>query len=61
MDLAVFFPDRDGRSSGYREAKKVCGRCSVRDECLDHALLADEAHGVWGGLAPSERHIDWES
>jgi WhiB family transcriptional regulator, redox-sensing transcriptional regulator len=36
-------------------AKSVCDRCPVRPECLDWALRAGEAHGIWGGTTPEER------
>lgn len=39
----------------YAEAKEICRRCSVRDECLDYALEGNIAWGLWGGLNPSER------
>jgi hypothetical protein len=47
-----FFPER-GVSS--RATKAVCGRCLVRDECLDYALRAGVKHGIWGGLSERER------
>lgn len=37
------------------EAKAVCRRCLVREECLEHALAADERHGAWGGASEAER------
>lgn len=36
-------------------AKRVCGACPVRAECLVHALDAGESVGVWGGLDAVER------
>ena len=36
-------------------AKKVCGRCPVRKQCLDWALTTDQDYGVWGGLTEDER------
>lgn len=30
-------------------AKLVCGRCPVRQECLQGAIERQEPHGVWGG------------
>ncbi len=35
MDPELFFPSR-GEST--REAKAVCAECSVRSECIEHAL-----------------------
>lgn len=44
------------------EAKKYCfgpnGRtpCPVRRQCLAHAIVNDEEHGIWGGLSHRERN-----
>ena len=37
------------------EAKRVCGQCEVRAECLTWALEENQDHGVWGGLSEDER------
>ena len=37
------------------EAKRVCGQCQVRNECLTWALEENQDHGVWGGLSEDER------
>lgn len=37
------------------EAKTVCGRCAVRSVCLEWAVLAGIADGVWGGQSEDER------
>ena len=37
------------------EAKKLCARCPVREECLDYALRHDIRHGVWGGKSEKDR------
>lgn len=47
-----FFPG-DGESD--ENAKRVCGDCSVRNECLDYALENGEKCGIWGGLDEKER------
>ena len=53
-DLGLFFgPDSEtgtDRKAREREAAKVCAGCPVRIQCLEHALTADERHGVWGGF-----------
>lgn len=36
-------------------AKRICGRCDVRAECLQWALANDEEYGIWGGTDPQER------
>jgi WhiB family redox-sensing transcriptional regulator len=47
-----FFP---ARGESVREAKAVCARCPVRDDCLEFALRLKVAHGVWGGMSERER------
>ncbi|MFP3715051.1 WhiB family transcriptional regulator [Isoptericola variabilis] len=51
-DPEAFFPEKGGST---REAKKVCGSCEVRAECLEYALENDERFGIWGGLSERER------
>jgi WhiB family transcriptional regulator, redox-sensing transcriptional regulator len=51
-DPEAFFPEKGGST---REAKKVCGGCTVRAECLEAALTNDERFGIWGGLSERER------
>jgi WhiB family transcriptional regulator, redox-sensing transcriptional regulator len=43
------------RRAREEEAKRVCLRCEVRDECLEYALGTREAYGIWGGLTEIER------
>ncbi|MYS46759.1 WhiB family transcriptional regulator, partial [Streptomyces sp. SID5998] len=38
-----------------QQAKAVCGRCPVREQCLEWALATDQAIGVWGGTSENER------
>lgn len=51
-DPEAFFPEKGGST---REAKRVCGGCEVRAECLSYALANDERFGIWGGLSERER------
>jgi WhiB family redox-sensing transcriptional regulator len=51
-DPEAFFPEKGGST---RDAKKVCGACNVRAECLEYALANDERFGIWGGLSERER------
>jgi len=52
----VFFPNEYefGSQTDIRLAKAVCARCPIRLQCLEYALIANEA-GIWGGLLPRER------
>lgn len=51
-DPEEWFPDRGQFAD---EAKKICRRCPVRQECLDYALRNKERFGVWGGFTELER------
>lgn len=53
VDAEVFFP---GSGESNRPAKRICGMCEVRAECLQHALDKGERFGVWGALSERERH-----
>ncbi|MFO7777559.1 MAG: WhiB family transcriptional regulator [Nitriliruptoraceae bacterium] len=41
--------------SDREEAMRLCASCPVRVECLEHALEAREAYGIWGGTDEQER------
>ncbi len=34
--------------------ERLCERCPVRKECLDHGL-AHEPEGIWGGMTANQR------
>ncbi|MFH9661109.1 WhiB family transcriptional regulator [Streptomyces sp. NPDC017248] len=38
-----------------QQAKAVCGRCPVREQCLGWALDSGQIIGVWGGTTELER------
>lgn len=52
LDPAIFFPDSE---ESAREAIAICHECPVRISCLEHALVAREKDGVWGGATDRER------
>ena len=37
------------------QAKAVCRRCPVREQCLQWALDTGQSIGVWGGTSETER------
>jgi WhiB family redox-sensing transcriptional regulator len=56
-DPELFFPISD-MGPGARqaaEAKAVCARCPVREQCLRYALDNGLDHGVFGGTTELER------
>jgi WhiB family transcriptional regulator, redox-sensing transcriptional regulator len=56
-DPELFFPI--GTSAPATEqitrAKRICGSCCVRAECLEWSLATYQDAGVWGGLDEQER------
>jgi WhiB family redox-sensing transcriptional regulator len=56
-DPELFFPiTSSGPSAGQiDEAKAVCQRCGVQDQCLHYALESHQNYGVWGGTSEEER------
>lgn len=51
-DPDIFFPDKGGST---REAKRVCQRCPVAAECLEHSIEQGERFGIWGGASERDR------
>ena len=56
-DPELFFPvgNTGPAMAQIEEAKKVCQRCDVREECLSGAMEAGQDHGICGGLSEDER------
>ena len=46
---------KEEREARETQAKSVCARCPVREQCLTFALSTREPHGIWGGLNEIER------
>lgn len=55
----VFFPtERKFTSRTWSQARVLCARCEVREQCLSIALAVDvteDRWGMFGGMTPSER------
>lgn len=49
---SVFF---SGSRADERSALALCSTCTVRADCLDHALEVRERFGVWGGTTEQDR------
>jgi len=56
-DPEIFFPVSGTGASAPQiaQARRICGRCPVRRECLDFAMSSGEMHGIWGGTNPEDR------
>jgi WhiB family transcriptional regulator, redox-sensing transcriptional regulator len=57
VDPELFFPIGNSGPAllQIEEAKQVCRRCSVMDECLRWAIESGQDAGVWGGMSEDER------
>lgn len=57
-DPEIFFPVGDTYRMDrekVEQAKAICKRCEVVDQCLEGAMERGEHYGVWGGLSERER------
>lgn len=52
FDPELFSPEK-GESSA--NAKRICGMCDVRQQCLDYAVRTFQMDGIWGGVGPKTR------
>lgn len=67
----VFYTDRSSDQRNYNEARKLCKRCPVKNQCLAYALINCDEFGFWSGLTPGERadfkregarfNVDWSN
>lgn len=63
----VFFDTANGDTATAKMAKRACGMCSVRNECLEWVLsftddedAYEETDGVYGGTTRAERRTIME-
>ena len=56
-DPELFFPIGNTGPAllQIEDAKAVCRRCPVIDQCLQYALESGQDAGVWGGMSEDER------
>ena len=56
----LFFPPRAERPQARvrreAQARRLCRRCPVQDECRAYARAHHE-YGLWGGESEEERHL----
>lgn len=54
-DPKVFFPDKGGSAA---QAKRICQRCPVREQCLWDALDSNDVDfGIRAGYSPRQRKL----
>ena len=51
-DPDIFYPEKGGSTA---PATSVCNNCSVREQCLEYAIVNDIRHGIWGGTSDNDR------
>jgi WhiB family transcriptional regulator, redox-sensing transcriptional regulator len=58
-DPELFFPisSTGAEQANVVRAKALCGRCDIRQRCLDYAIDSHQAHGIWGGTSEEERQV----
>ena len=54
-DYDLDFIDAEASIPGTAAALQICGRCSVREACLDYALADPSLVGIWGGMDTQAR------
>ncbi len=55
VDPEIFFTDC-GNSYEAHQARTICARCPVKQECLEYSLRAPmRLDGIWGGLGVGRR------
>ena len=56
-DPELFFPLGTGGPDVFASAQalSICGRCEVRQTCLDWAVEQRIAYGIWGGTTEQQR------
>ncbi len=52
-DPELFFSDGNGDRTAV--ALRICAGCAVAEECLEWAMTARAAFGVWGGTTEQDR------
>lgn len=54
-DPDLWFPEGDLSKQQAEQAKEVCSRCLVRDDCLDYAIATRQKWGIWAGTTERDR------
>ncbi|WP_433018197.1 WhiB family transcriptional regulator [Kribbella sp. CA-294648] len=59
VDADLFFPIGSSNAAYHQmeDARKVCMRCPVREQCLAWALESGHEQGIWGGTTDDERRL----
>lgn len=44
----------DENTQNFEQVKKLCGACTVQEQCLEYALSRDEQFLLWGGITKDQ-------
>jgi WhiB family redox-sensing transcriptional regulator len=50
----LWFPEPGVGGAVTAAAKRICGRCEVRNECLEEGIETHPSAGIWGGCTTTE-------
>ena len=53
-DPELFFPEHGTKTAN---ARRICRRCPVVNQCLEYALADLSIVGIWGGTSEKERRL----
>jgi WhiB family redox-sensing transcriptional regulator len=56
VDPDLFFPEPNSPAERVDEAKQICARCPVKQQCLEDAMRRKDTDAICGGLTPEERY-----
>lgn len=54
LPYEMFFPER-GANTSLKEAKAICAKCPVKQDCLRYATNNRIDFGIWGGTSANQR------
>lgn len=67
-NIQVFFEEKGGGKYAYRQAREICGKCPVIQDCFNYimSIESDPAvcrYGMYAGMTPAQRadyqkHLD---
>lgn len=59
-DIDMFFQEKGGGPHAYKEARQICGQCTVMQQCFEYIMgieidPAVPRFGFFAGMTPSQR------
>lgn len=67
-NIELFYQDKGGGPHAYKEARRICGGCTVIQQCFEYAMAVEidpavPRYGMFAGMTPSQRaayqqHLD---